>query len=88
MKIIKNIVLLILISSLNSCKVHLNDYYSGIVVDELGYPIDSVSIKEYISDKSSIKILDTLTDSKGFFKMNRSKVGISIPKIVINVSSI
>jgi len=53
-----------------SCGVHLNDYYSGIVLDELERPIQSVLIKEDIAEEYSIK---TLTDKHGFFKMNRSE---------------
>ena len=48
----------------------MNDYYSGIILDELGRPVKSVLVKEDIAEKYSIK---SLTDKNGFFKMNRTE---------------
>ena len=54
----------------NSCRLPLNSYYSGIILDELERPVKSVLVKEDIVEKYSIK---TLTDKNGFFKMNRTE---------------
>jgi len=67
MKIVKNVLILLFISFCSSCKVHLNDYYSGIVVNERGYPVEKVFIKEYILNNSSNETLETLTNTNGFF---------------------
>ncbi|WP_165872193.1 hypothetical protein [Tenacibaculum sp. M341] len=40
------IFLLLILVLFYSCGIKFNDYYSGIVVDEFGKPIDSVLVKE------------------------------------------
>lgn len=70
MKHIATFLLLGIFLVYNSCGENLNNYYSGIIVDELGRPVQSVLVKEDIAEKYSNK---TLTDSNGFFKMNRTK---------------
>ncbi len=64
------IFLLLILVLFYSCGIKFNDYYSGIVVDEFGKPLDSVLVKEDLVEEFSIK---TVTDSNGFFKMNRTK---------------
>lgn len=69
MQTIKYLLILLLVSAINSCRIHINDYYSGIVIDELGEPIEEVIIKEAIIGKNAKKVI---TDKNGFFKMNPS----------------
>lgn len=80
MKIIKYILIILLINFNTSCRIHYNDYYSGIVVDESGLPIEGVSVTviENLDEYSQRSI----TDKNGFFKMNRSETG--LPKISIS----
>ena len=80
MKIAKNVLIILLLSLSTSCSIHINDYYSGIVVDEFGLPIEGVSVTVIENlDEYSQK---SITDENGFFKMNRSEVG--LPKIIIS----
>lgn len=53
-----------------SCDEHLNDYYAGIVVDELGRPIPDAILKEdFYGEIDSIH----KTDNNGYFKFNMSE---------------
>lgn len=52
-----------------SCGIRINNYYSGIILDELNRPIDSVLVKENFVDEYAVK---TFTDHNGFFKMKRT----------------
>jgi len=74
-----NVILIILTTSFSACSIHFNDYYSGIIIDEFGLPIEGVSIKENSID---VDLKRSITDKNGFFKMNRSEVG--LPKIIIS----
>jgi len=40
-----------------SCGTHTNDYYAGIVVDELGIPIKNVTIKQNLYDQYAISTM-------------------------------
>ncbi len=62
---LKHIIICILI--LTSCN-DINDYYSGYVVDERGYSISEVQVREYRCDG-----LHTVTDENGFFHLKRDK---------------
>ncbi|WP_156907012.1 carboxypeptidase-like regulatory domain-containing protein [Epilithonimonas caeni] len=60
-----------------ACSEKINDYYSGIVVDELGRPVQNVLIREdYVGNNKN----KTLTDKNGFFKFQRS----GLPELVIS----
>ena len=65
-----NVILIILTTSFSACSIHFNDYYSGIIIDEFGLPIEGVSIKENSID---VDLKRSITDKNGFFKMNRSE---------------
>ena len=59
-----------------ACSEKVNDYYSGIVIDELGRPVKDVLVREdYLGNNGN----KTLTDKNGFFKFQRS----GLPELVI-----
>lgn len=66
------------IGLLSGCGTHVNNYFSGIVIDEFNQPIPGVLIQEGLSEKYAGK---TRTDSKGYFKLKRhSLLGLIIAK--------
>lgn len=63
---------ILLIALFTSCRgTHVNNYYSGFVVDESGNPVDSVLIKEDVSEEYANK---TLAGKNGYFKMDRAEM--------------
>ncbi len=64
---VKNVVFILFAFILVSCseKTKINDYYSGIVIDELGRPVEGVLVKEDIQKPLGS---EAVTDKNGFFK--------------------
>jgi len=64
------LLLLTIMACILSCGTHTNDYYAGIVVDELGRPIPDAILKEdFYGEIDSIH----KTDNNGYFKFNMSE---------------
>lgn len=62
----------LLITLFASCRgTHVNNYYSGFVIDDSGNPVDSVLIKEDVSEEYANK---TLTGRNGYFRMDRAEM--------------
>ena len=64
---------------LSSCFETTNDYYSGIIVDELDRPVANVLVKEDLVDAYAFK---KLTDNNGYFKFKRNE-GV-LPDIILS----
>lgn len=64
---------------LSSCFEATNDYYSGIIVDELDRPVANVLVKEDLVDTYAFK---KLTDKNGYFKFKRNE-GV-LPDIILS----
>jgi hypothetical protein len=47
-----------------------NDYYSGVVVDESGRPVENALVREFIADSSYAR---QVTDNNGYFEFKRSE---------------
>ncbi len=77
MKSFKFFVGCIFLRFFTACSEKINDYYSGIVVDELGRPVKNALVREDYFGNNGNK---TLTDKNGFFKFQRS----GLPDIVIS----
>ena len=60
-----------------ACSEKINDYYSGIVLDELGRPVQDALVRE---DYSGNKGSKTFSDKNGFFRFQRS----GLPELVIS----
>lgn len=53
-----------------ACSQKANVYYSGVVVDDSGTPIEHALVREFIADSSSTR---QFTDSNGYFEFKRSE---------------
>lgn len=51
-----------------NCSPRLNNYYSGIIIDEVGRPVSGVLVEEIYSTNR------TMSDASGYFKLNRSNL--------------
>lgn len=67
----------IFLTFFSACSEKINDYYSGIVIDELGRPVQNAIISEDYFGNNGNK---TLSDKNGFFKFQRS----GLPELVIS----
>ena len=74
----KNATILLTFSLLfSSCSKRINDYYSGIVIDELNRPLNGVFIREDYYGTAGSK---SFTDKNGFFKFKRT----GLPEIILS----
>ena len=73
----KKIILISILFAILSCSEKVNDYYSGVIVDELGRPIPEVLVREDYSGNTENKCI---TDKNGYFKFNRS----GLPEIILS----
>ncbi len=58
----------LLLMFFSACSEKINDYYSGIVIDELGRPVEGALVEIDNQD------LRTITDKNGFFKIKRTQL--------------
>lgn len=64
---------------LTFCSERINDHYSGIVLDELGRPLEGVLVREdYFSEGYTEN--RCITDSNGYFKFNRT----GLPEVILS----
>ena len=73
----KKIILISILFAILSCSDKVKDYYSGVIVDELGRPIPEVLVREDYSGNTENKYN---TDKNGYFKFNRS----GLPDIILS----
>jgi len=63
----KNILYLLVLFLLFSCKTKVNNFYQGIVLDQIDKPLEGVTVTEEGRNEKQ-----TITDKNGYFKLDRS----------------
>lgn len=63
----KNILYLLVLFLLFSCKTKVNNFYQGIVLAQIDKPLEGVTVTEEGRNEKQ-----TITDKNGYFKLDRS----------------